>query len=134
MLVISVDMQLATIEFARNVCWLAGANSTEFDIETPHPVVALITEWLDRTGQIEKRTDKSTLGGTMRLGSQKVPVEADTLAFSLYGKQVNERHRHPYEGKNIYAPQLEAKGYKITPRTPSENLPETVTLPAHPLF
>src|SRR3954449_3938821 len=118
---ICLGMQLATIEFARNVCGLAGANSTEFEIETPHPVVALITEWLDRTGQIEKRTDKSTLGGTMRLGSQKVPVEADTLAFSIYGKEVNERHRHRYEVNNIYVPRLEAKGYKVSARTPTEN-------------
>src|SRR5882672_65665 len=77
---ICLGMQLATIEFARNVCGLAGANSTEFDRETPHPVVALITEWMDRTGRIEKRTEKSELGGTMRLGAQKVPVEKDSLA------------------------------------------------------
>ena len=69
-------MQLATIEFARNVCGLADANSTEFDPDTPHPVVALITEWMDRTGRIERRDAKSDLGGTMRLGSQKCPVRA----------------------------------------------------------
>src|SRR5439155_636959 len=80
-----LGMQLATIEFARNVCGLAGANSTEFDPDTPHPVVALITEWLDRTGRIEKRTEKSDLGGTMRLGAQKCPVEPGTLAFSISG-------------------------------------------------
>ena len=70
---ICLGMQLATIEFARNVCGLAGANSTEFDPDTPHPVVALITEWLDRTGRIERRNETSDLGGTMRLGAQKVP-------------------------------------------------------------
>src|SRR5467141_128998 len=80
---ICLGMQLATIEFARNVCGLAGANSTEFDADTPHPVVALITEWLDRTGRIEKRTEKSDLGGTMRLGAQKCPVEPGTLASSI---------------------------------------------------
>jgi len=84
---ICLGMQLATIEFARNVCGLAGANSTEFEMDTPHPVVALITEWLDRTGRIEQRSDKSNLGGTMRLGSQKVPVEADTLAFPSMEKK-----------------------------------------------
>src|SRR5258706_54766 len=131
---ICLGMQLATIEFARNVAGLAGANSTEFDQDTPHPVVALITEWLDRTGQIEKRTDKSNLGGTMRLGSQKVPVEADTLAFSIYGKEVNERHRHRDEVNNIYVPQLEAKGYRVTERRPSENLLEMMELPAHPFL
>src|SRR3989442_974331 len=76
---ICLGMQLATIEFARSVCGLAGANSTEFDPDTPHPVVALITEWLDRTGRIEKRTEKSDLGGTMRLGAQSCPVEPGTL-------------------------------------------------------
>src|ERR1700741_3750660 len=131
---ICLGMQLATIEFARNVCGLAGANSTEFDRETPHPVVALITEWLDRTGQIEKRSEQSDLGGTMRLGAQKCPVEAGTLAFSIYGPEVNERHRHRYEVNNIYVPQLEAKGYKVSARTPSENLPEIMELPGDPVF
>jgi len=131
---ICLGMQLATIEFARNVCGLAGANSTEFDAESPHPVVALITEWLDRTGRIEQRTEKSDLGGTMRLGSQKCPVEPGTLAASVYGTDVNERHRHRYEVNNIYVPQLEAKGYKVSARTPSENLPEIMELPGHPFF
>jgi CTP synthase len=131
---ICLGMQLATIEFARNVCGLAGANSTEFDPDTPHPVVALITEWLDRTGRIEKRTDKSEFGGTMRLGAQKCPVEPDTVAFSIYGNDVNERHRHRYEVNNIYVPQLEAKGYKVSARTPTENLPEMMELPGHPFF
>src|SRR5438067_283357 len=131
---ICLGMQLATIEFARNVCGLAGANSTEFDPDTPHPVVALITEWLDRTGRIEKRTDKSDLGGTMRLGAQSCPVEPGTLAASIYGAEVNERHRHRYEVNNIYVPQLEAKGYKVSARTPSEHLPEMMELPGHPFF
>jgi CTP synthase len=131
---ICLGMQLATIEFARNVVGLQGANSTEFDPDSPHPVVALITEWLDRTGRIEKRTEKSDLGGTMRLGSQKCPVESESLAFSIYGKEVNERHRHRYEVNNIYVPQLEAKGYKVSARTPSENLPEMMELPGHPFF
>jgi CTP synthase len=131
---ICLGMQLATIEFARNVAGLADANSTEFDADTPHPVVALITEWLDRTGRIEKRSEKSDLGGTMRLGSQKCPVEKDSLASSIYGPEVNERHRHRYEVNNIYVPQLEAKGYKVSARTPSENLPEIMELPGHPFF
>src|SRR5262245_7657535 len=131
---ICLGMQLATIEFARNVVGLTGANSTEFDREPPHPVVALITEWLDRTGQIEKRSEASDLGGTMRLGAQKCPVEKDTLAFSIYGAEVNERHRHRYEVNNVYLPQLEAKGYKVSAHTPTENLPEMMELPAHPFF
>jgi CTP synthase len=131
---ICLGMQLATIEFARNVCGLAGANSTEFDADTPHPVVALITEWLDRTGRIERRTEASDLGGTMRLGAQKCPVEPGTLAQRIYGAEVNERHRHRYEVNNVYVPQLEARGYKVSARTPSENLPEMMELPAHPFF
>ncbi len=131
---ICLGMQLATIEFARNVCGLAGANSTEFDPDTPHPVVALITEWLDRTGRIERRSEASDLGGTMRLGAQKCPVEPGTLAARIYGAEVNERHRHRYEVNNIYVPQLEAKGYKVSARTPSEQLPEMMELPAHPFF
>jgi CTP synthase len=131
---ICLGMQLATIEFARDVVGLAGANSTEFDPDTPHPVVALITEWLDRTGRIEKRTEKSDLGGTMRLGAQRCPVEPGTLAASIYGAEVNERHRHRYEVNNIYVPQLEAKGYKVSARTPTENLPEMMELPGHPFF
>src|SRR5712672_973102 len=131
---ICLGMQLATNEFARNVGGLAGANSTEFDPDTPHPVVALITEWLDRTGRVERRTEKSDLGGTMRLGAQKCPVEKDSLAFSIYGPEVNERHRHRYEVNNIYVPQLEAKGYKVSAHTPSEHLPEMMELPSHPFF
>ncbi|HTL27555.1 MAG TPA: CTP synthase [Burkholderiales bacterium] len=131
---ICLGMQLATVEFARNVCGLAGANSTEFDPETPHPVVALVTEWLDRTGRIERRDERSDLGGTMRLGAQKCPVEPGTLAHSIYGADVNERHRHRYEVNNVYVPGLEVKGYKVSARTPSENLPEIMELPGHPFF
>jgi CTP synthase len=131
---ICLGMQLATIEFARNVCGLAGANSTEFDPDTPHPVVALITEWLDRTGRIERRSDKSDLGGTMRLGAQKCAVEPGTLGAAIYGAEVNERHRHRYEVNNVYVPQLEAKGYRISARTPNEQLPEMMELPGHPFF
>jgi CTP synthase len=131
---ICLGMQLATIEFARNVVGLAGANSTEFDPDTPHPVVALITEWRDRDGRIERRSMDSDIGGTMRLGSQRCPVDAGTLAARVYGTEVNERHRHRYEVNNHYAPQLEAKGYKISARTPTESLPEIMELPDQPWF
>ena len=131
---ICLGMQLATIEFARNVCGLADANSTEFDPDTPHPVVALIIEWMDRTGRIERRTRESDLGGTMRLGSQRVPVEPGTLGARIYGAEVNERHRHRYEVNNVYLPTLEARGYKVCARTPTENLPEMMELPGHPFF
>jgi CTP synthase len=131
---ICLGMQLATIEFARHVCKLEGASSTEFDPDTQHPVVALITEWQDRTGKVERRSQDSDLGGTMRLGSQKVPVQPGTLAHRIYGDTVNERHRHRYEVNNAYVPQFEAAGMKISARTPSENLPEMMELPGHAFF
>jgi CTP synthase len=133
---ICLGMQLATIEFARHVAGLEGANSTEFDADTPHPVVALINEWQDREGRVEKRDASSDLGGTMRLGAQRCPIKPGTLAATIYGKEVNERHRHRYEVNNIYAPKLEAAGMVISARTPSEDLPEMMELPAatHPWF
>ncbi|MDE2289107.1 MAG: CTP synthase [Burkholderiales bacterium] len=133
---ICLGMQLAVIEFARDVAHLAGANSTEFDPSTEHPVVALITEWLDRDGRIEQRSEDSELGGTMRLGAQRVPITPGTLASRIYGDHVNERHRHRYEVNNHYVPQLEAGGLVISARTPSENLPEIMELPQqiHPWF
>ena len=131
---ICLGMQLAVIEFARHVAGLADANSTEFDPVSPHPVVALITEWLDREGRIEKRDEQSDLGGTMRKGSQKCPVKAGTLASKIYGPQVNERHRHRYEVNNVYVPRLEEAGLVISARTPTENLPEMMELPNHPWF
>ena len=133
---ICLGMQLATIEFARHVAGFAGANSTEFDADTPHPVVALITEWLDREGRVERRDSQSNLGGTMRLGAQRCPIKPGTLAAKIYGTEVNERHRHRYEVNNVYVPKLEAAGMVISARTPTEDLPEMMELPAgmHPWF
>jgi CTP synthase len=136
---ICLGMQLAVIEFARNVCGLAGANSTEFDPSAPHPVVGLITEWLDREGRVEKRDTGSELGGTMRLGAQRCPVVPGTLAAAVYGESVNERHRHRYEVNNRYVGQFEAAGLKVSARTPSEGLTEIAELPqsgrlSHPWF
>jgi CTP synthase len=131
---ICLGMQLAVIEFARHVAGLTDANSTEFDPVSPHPVVALITEWLDREGRIEKRDEQSDLGGTMRKGSQKCPIKPGTLASKIYGAQVNERHRHRYEVNNVYVPRLEEAGLVISSLTPTENLPEMMELPNHPWF
>jgi CTP synthase len=136
---ICLGMQLAVIEFARHVCGLADANSTEFDPATPYPVVGLITEWLDREGRVERRDESSELGGTMRLGAQRCPVLPGTLAASIYGDSVNERHRHRYEVNDRYVPQLEAAGLHISARTPTEALPEIAELSqsgpgAHPWF
>ena len=133
---ICLGMQLATIEFARHVVHIPEANSTEFDENTSYPIVALISEWMDRTGKKEKRTKDSDLGGTMRLGSQKCPVQPGTLAHSIYGDYVNERHRHRFEVNAQLVPQLQAKGYVISARTPTEDLPEIMEYPAsvHPWF
>jgi CTP synthase len=131
---ICLGMQLAVVEFARHVADLSAANSTEFDPGAAHPVVALITEWLDREGKIEMRTEASDLGGTMRKGAQRCPVKAGSLAHRIYGDEVNERHRHRYEVNNVYVPRLEAAGLVISARTPTENLPEIMELPDHPWF
>jgi len=133
---ICLGMQLAVIEFARHVAGMNDANSTEFNLESEHPVVALITEWLDRDGKVEKRNADSDLGGTMRLGSQRCPVKSGTRAQKIYGDDVNERHRHRYEVNNHYVPELEKAGLIISARTPSENLPEIMELPEsmHPWF
>ena len=132
---ICLGMQLAVIEFARNVVGLAGANSTEFDPETPHPVIALITEWQDRDGRIERRTEKSDLGGTMRLGAQRAALDPGSQARRIYGDDViNERHRHRYEANNQYLGRLKEKGLRVSGLTEAEQLCEMVELPAHPWF
>ncbi len=133
---ICLGMQLAVIEYARHVTGMKDANSTEFNMETEHPVVALITEWMDRDGKVATRDADSDLGGTMRLGSQRCPIKAGTLAQRIYGDDVNERHRHRYEVNNHYVPALEKSGLIISARTPSEDLPEIMELPQsmHPWF
>ncbi len=131
---ICLGMQLAVIEFARDVAGLENANSTEFDPATPHPVVALITEWQDREGQIERRDQASDLGGTMRKGAQRCPVKPETRAHDIYGNEVYERHRHRYEVNNAYVLRLEEAGMVISARTPTEQLPEIMELPGHPWF
>jgi CTP synthase len=133
---ICLGMQLAVIEYARHVAGMTDANSTEFDLDSEHPVVALITEWRDRDGKVETRNNDSDLGGTMRLGSQRCPIKPGTMAQRIYGDEVNERHRHRYEVNNHYVPALEKSGLIISARTPSENLPEMMELPqsVHPWF
>ena len=133
---ICLGMQLAVIEFARNVAGLADANSTEFNADSPYPVVGLITEWQTADGKVEKRDQGSDLGGTMRLGAQRCPIEPGTMAAQIYGTEVNERHRHRYEVNNHYVDRLQAAGLVISARTPSENLCEIIELPqsTHPWF
>ena len=132
---ICLGMQLAVIEYARHVVGLKDANSTEFEPDTPHPVIALITEWQNRDGKIERREEKSDLGGTMRLGAQPADLVPGTLVQKIYGSLViNERHRHRYEVNNHYIARLEAAGLKISARTRAEMLTELIELPGHPWF
>ncbi len=135
---ICLGMQLAVIEYARHKAGLVDANSTEFEPSTPHPVVALITEWQNRDGSIEKRTTSSDLGGTMRLGAQPCDVVPGSLAHRIYGSTtVAERHRHRYEVNNHYLPRLEAAGLAVGARAKSAtagDLCEMIELPQHPWF
>ena len=133
---ICLGMQLAITEYARNVVDLKKANSTEFNPKTPHPVVALISEWKTQDGKIEHRDAASELGGTMRLGAQKSRIKKNTLAYDIYGDYVNERHRHRYEVNNNYVKALSKAGLTISSRTSREKLCEIVELPkkSHPWF
>jgi CTP synthase len=132
---ICLGLQLAVIEYARNVAGLEGAHSTEFDPQSPHPVIALIHEWLDRAGQLETRSEHSHLGGTMRLGGQVCLLEPGTRAREIYGSErVLERHRHRYEVNNSYVPTLQAAGLKVSGLSPAERLCEMIELPGHPWF
>jgi len=133
---ICLGMQVATIEYARHVAGLAGANSTEFEPTSPHPVIALIEEWQDSDGSIQKRSASSDLGGTMRLGAQSSDVTPGTLAHQIYGSVVTERHRHRYEANVNYLDRLRAAGLVISALTQREKLTEIVELPrsVHPWF
>ncbi len=132
---ICLGMQLAVIEIARDLAGLENANSSEFAPDTPHPVIALITEWQDSSGQVEKRSENSDLGGTMRLGSQECQLKQDTLAKNLYQKDtIFERHRHRYEFNNTYRKQLEASGMKIAGLSMDGELVEIIEIPVHPWF
>ena len=131
---ICLGMQVACIEFARDVLGLEGANSTEFNRATPDPVIALITEWRDATGTTVKRDERSDLGGTMRLGSQASRIEAGSLAHHVYGKDViGERHRHRFEFNNNYLDRMRAAGLRFSAFS-DDGLVEIIELPAHPWF
>jgi CTP synthase len=132
---ICLGMQVAVIEFARDVAGLANAHSTEFDRSTPHPVIALITEWINSDGELETRTEQSELGGTMRLGAQQCYLEPGSRCRELYGKEVIvERHRHRYEFNNSYQDRIVTAGMKIAGRSIDGRLVEIVEIPDHPWF
>ncbi|MDD4862596.1 MAG: CTP synthase [Alishewanella agri] len=132
---ICLGMQVALIEYARNVAGMPGAHSTEFNKATPYPVVGLITEWRDADGSVEVRTDESDLGGTMRLGSQNCNLKDNTKAREIYGKAViQERHRHRYEVNNHLRPKLEEAGLVVSGLSADNQLVEMIEIPTHPWF
>ena len=133
---ICLGMQIATIEYARHVAGLTDANSTEFEPDTPYPVIALITEWKDADGSVKQRHANSDLGGTMRLGAQTSNVNPGTLAHEIYGDVVTERHRHRYEANVNYLDTLREAGLVISALTQQEQLTEIVELPQsiHPWY
>lgn len=132
---ICLGLQVAMIEFARNVCGIENANSTEFDKNTPDPVIGLITEWVDTEGNVEKRNKDSDMGGTMRLGAQKSYLVDGTMAKDIYGAEdVLERHRHRYEVNNNYVPALQEAGLQIGGWSENKTLVEIVEIPDHPWF
>ena len=132
---ICLGMQVALIEFARNVAGLEGANSSEFDADAEHKVIGLITEWLDKEGNVEQRSEQSDLGGTMRLGSQKCHLVEGTKAREVYGAaEIFERHRHRYEVNNHYVEQLEKAGLVFSGLSEDKKLVEMIEHPNHPWF
>ncbi|WP_111874695.1 glutamine hydrolyzing CTP synthase [Aeromonas bivalvium] len=132
---ICLGMQVALIEFARNVAGLDGAHSSEFKKDCTYPVVGLITEWVDEEGNVETRTEKSDLGGTMRLGSQLCHLVDDSKVRQMYGSPtIYERHRHRYEVNNKLLPQIEAAGLKVTGLSADKKLVEIIEIPDHPWF
>ncbi|AGF49147.1 CTP synthase [Candidatus Kinetoplastidibacterium galati] len=131
---ICLGMQLAVVEFARNVAGLKNANSTEFDASTEFPVIALINEWKDISGQIERRSINSDKGGTLRKGAQSIFVMKNTKTHSIYGDSLYERHRHRYEVNNNYLKCLIDSGLIVSASTSSENLTEVIEIKDHPWF
>ncbi|MDA3977761.1 MULTISPECIES: glutamine hydrolyzing CTP synthase [Gallibacterium] len=132
---ICLGMQIALIEYARHVAGMKEASSSEFDKNCPQPVIGLITEWQDADGNVEVRSDKSDLGGTMRLGAQQCHLVEGSLARQLYGKEtIEERHRHRYEVNNKLLPQIEKAGLKVTGWSADKKLVEIIEVPNHPWF
>ena len=132
---ICLGMQIAIIEFARNVLKLKEANSTEFNLKTPHPVIALITEWSDISGKKEKRSSNSDLGGTMRLGGQICKLTKSSSAFKMYKQnEITERHRHRYEVNPAYKDRMIEAGLKVAGTSVDEKLVEMIEIPSHNWF
>ena len=132
---ICLGMQVAVIEFARNCANMADAHSSEFCADTKHPVIGLITEWINQDGSIEQRNAESDLGGTMRLGAQSANLIQNSRIANIYQSEtINERHRHRYEVNENFVTELEAKGLVISGRSGQNNLVETIEIPNHPWY
>ncbi|HEX4937802.1 MAG TPA: CTP synthase, partial [Candidatus Kapabacteria bacterium] len=132
---ICLGMQLAVIEYARNMAGLSDAHSSEFNKGARTPVVGLITEWIDEDGSVKTRSENSDLGGTMRLGAQDCKLVKGSISRELYGKDViSERHRHRYEVNNKYVPELEKAGLRVAGRSMDGSLVEMIEVPSHPWF
>ena len=132
---ICLGMQVAVIEFARHLAGMDGANSTEFDLNTPYPVVGLITEWQDESGETETRTEGSDLGGTMRLGAQRCQLEPGSLISKAYNQPIiSERHRHRYEVNNNLLPVLQKAGLRVAGWSADGSLVEVIEADDHPWF
>ncbi|MEM9533944.1 MAG: CTP synthase, partial [Pseudomonadota bacterium] len=132
---ICLGLQVAVVDFARSVCELEGANSTEMDPDSPHPVIGLITEWRGPNGEVELRDENSDLGGTMRLGAQDCHLVSGSLIREVYGEDViRERHRHRYEFNNFYRELLQRRGLELVGFSSDKNLVEIVELPDHPWY
>lgn len=132
---ICLGMQVAVIEYARHKAGLTNAFSTEFDVNTPHPVIGLITEWQKEDGSVEQRDHDSDLGGTMRLGGYPCVLKPGSLAQQIYGAdEIVERHRHRYEFNNNYKQQLEDAGLLFSGMSKDNSLAEMIEIPGHPWF
>jgi len=133
---ICLGMQLATVEFARNVCGLADAHSSEFDIKTPYPIIYLLTEWIDyKDDTVQQRDENGNMGGTMRLGAYPCVLEKDSFAYKAYEQElISERHRHRYEFNNKYKENLKEKGLRISGCSPDGELVEIIEIESHPWF
>ncbi|MDX1569305.1 MAG: CTP synthase [Xanthomonadales bacterium] len=132
---ICLGLQVAVVDFARNVCGLEGAHSTEVDQDSPHPVIALITEWRGPDGEVEKRDENSDLGGTMRLGAQRCKVQPGSHLADAYQQDIIlERHRHRYEFNRFYRDILRDRGMRFVGWSEDDKLAEAIELPDHPWF
>lgn len=132
---ICLGLQVALIEYARYKAGLDNANSSEFDTSTPHPVIAMITEWKEEDGSVQQREEHTDKGGTMRLGGYRCKLAENSITRTLYqSEEIVERHRHRYEVNNSLLPQITAAGLLVAGRSLDGNLVEVIEVPDHPWY